>query len=59
MMLKLFLDLRNTNFNDEQTLNFKCFTVNNIDFTNFKEFIGLIGTLITSYADYYVSMVYR
>jgi hypothetical protein len=37
-MLNLFLDLRNTNFNDEQTLNFKCFTVNNINFLNFKEF---------------------
>jgi hypothetical protein len=39
MMLNLFLDLKNTNFNDEQTLNFKCFTVNNINFINFNEFI--------------------
>ena len=30
MMLNLFLDLRNTNFDDEQTLNFKCFTVNKL-----------------------------
>jgi len=29
-MLNLFLDLRNTNFDDEQTLNFKCFTVNKL-----------------------------
>jgi hypothetical protein len=37
-MLNLFLDLRNINFNDEQTLNFKCLAVNNINFTNIKEF---------------------
>ena len=45
MMLNLFLDLRNTNFDDEQTLNFKCFTVNNINFTNFKEFIHCLSPI--------------
>jgi len=39
MMLNLFLDLRNINFNDEQMQNFKNFIVNNINFTNIKEFI--------------------
>jgi hypothetical protein len=39
MMSNLFLDLRNINYSDEQTLNFKCFIVNNINFTNIKEFI--------------------
>ncbi len=39
MMLNLFLDLRNINLNDEQTQNFKCFIVNNINFTYIKEFI--------------------
>ena len=45
-MLNLFLDLRNTNFNDEQTLNFKCFTVNNINFTNFKEFTHCLSPMV-------------
>jgi len=39
MMLNLFLDLRNIDLNDEQTQNFKCSIVNNINFTNIKEFI--------------------
>ena len=43
MMLNLFLDLRNINFKDEQTLNFKCFTVNNINFTDIKEFIHCLS----------------
>ena len=63
-MINLFLDLRNSNFDDNKKLNFKefninvvediiiydffskcvteiyeCFTVNNNNFTNFKEFI--------------------
>ena len=45
MMLNLFLDLRNINFNDEQTLNFKCFTVNNINFKNIKEFIHYLSPI--------------
>ena len=45
MMLNLFLDLRNVNFKDEQTLNFKCFTVNNINFTDIKEFIHCLSPI--------------
>ena len=45
MMSNLFLDLRNINYSDEQTLNFKCFIVNNINFKNIKEFIHCLSPI--------------